>query len=165
MDMHFDTRAETNPFDGFAPSGLYFAPALEARAVLATDPVSEPAPALSEAACPDVPPAVGHMIVASYAALLGAFGLVFLSSADVLFMIGVCAVYLAVYLGVPWVMLRVEAQHRPHAERGFSDFLETGISTWTGRVSGTAALVQILTIPLALTLAVCGLGVILRLSA
>lgn len=163
MDMHLDTRAELNPFDGLAPSLVYFSPPARS-APLAPAARPDSSPKLGEAACEDVPRAIGHMIVVSYAAILVAFGLAFSGASDVLFTIGVCAVYLAAYLGAPWVMFRVEARHRPHGDRRLADFLENGLETWTGHVSGSAALAQILTIPIALTLAVCGIGVILRLS-
>jgi hypothetical protein len=106
---------------------------------------------------------VGLLLVAAYGAILGAFLLAFAGDAEVGLVIGVCAVYLAVYLGVPAVMLRIEpkAKSRP----GMSDFFEKGLQTWTGHVSAKEALAQMLTIPAALTIAAVGIGVIMRLSA
>lgn len=121
------------------------------------------APKMGEAAAADLPKAVGWMIVASYAAILVAFGAVFLGQGDVLFNLGVCAAYLAMYLGVPWVFLKVEPKGAEHPD--LADFLERGLSTWTGHVSGASALAQILTIPVAVAIAALGIGIIVRLSA
>ncbi|MBO9545494.1 hypothetical protein [Caulobacter sp.] len=125
------------------------------------------APRFGEAAA-DLPKAVGWMIVASYASILVAFGVVFLGQGDVLFNLGVCAAYLAMYLGVPWVFLKVEPKGGLKSEEGrpdLADFLERGLSTWTGHVSGASALAQILTIPVAVAVAALGIGIIVRLSA
>jgi len=119
---------------------------------------------MGEAAAADLPKAVGWMIVAAYASILVAFGWAFLGAGDVLFNLGVCAVYLAMYLGVPWVFLKVEPRsgvRRPD----LADFMERGLSTWTGHVTGREALAQILTIPVAVALAALGIGIIVRLSA
>lgn len=122
------------------------------------------APKMGEAAAADLPKAVGWMIVASYASILVAFGWAFLGQGDVLFNLGGCAVYLAMYLGVPWVFLKVEpktGQPRPD----LADFMERGLSTWTGHVTGREALAQILAIPVAVAFAALGIGIIVRLSA
>jgi len=121
------------------------------------------APRMGEAAVADLPKAVGGLIVASYAAIIVAFGWAFFGQGDVLFNLGVCAVYLAMYLGVPWVFLKVEpksGQPRPD----FADFLERGLATWTGHVTGREALAQILTIPVAVAFAALGIGIIIRMS-
>jgi len=139
-----------------------------------TSVVAPPAPApvdpergtrFGEAAAADLPATVGWLIVASYVAILGAFAWAFFGAADVMFNIGVCAVYLAMYLGVPWVFLKAEPQLAKIKRPDFADFLERGLSTWTGHVSGGAALAQMLTIPVALTFAALGIGIIIRLSA
>lgn len=103
------------------------------------------------------------MIVGAYGAILGAFALAFLGDAEVGLVLGVCAVYLAVYLGVPAVILRMEPKVETRPD--LADFLRDGLSTWTGRVSAGSALAQILTVPIALAVAAAGLGVIVRLSA
>ncbi|PLR23325.1 hypothetical protein SGCZBJ_16290 [Caulobacter zeae] len=121
------------------------------------------APQAPEPSTPDLPKAVGWMIVGAYGAILGTFALSFLGDAEVGLMLGVCAVYLAVYLGVPAVILRMEPKVETRPD--LADFLREGLSTWTGRVSAGSALAQILTIPVALAVAAAGLGVIVRLSA
>jgi hypothetical protein len=74
----------------------------------------------------------GPALVAAYGAILGAFLLAFAGDAEVGLVIGVCAVYLAVYLGVPAVMLRIPKGSPRH------DFFEKGLDTWTGHVSEAA---------------------------
>jgi hypothetical protein len=118
-----------------------------------------------EHAARDLPATVGWLIVASYASVLVAFAWAFFGAADVQFNIGVCAVYLAVYLGVPWIFLKGEPDTGKVKRPDFADFLEQGLSTWTGHVSGRAALAQMLTIPVAVAFAALGIGIIIRLSA
>jgi hypothetical protein len=119
---------------------------------------------LPELACPDLPPLLGVLIAASYVAILGAFLLVFSESADVVFIIGVCGVYLAAYLSVPAIMFRIEGRGRSQKHPDFAAFLERGLITWTGHVSGSGAILQILLIPAAVTGAVLGIGLIIGLS-
>ena len=113
--------------------------------------VADRAPFMPESSVPDLPVGVGALLVAAYGAILGAFLLAFAGDAEVGLVIGVCAVYLAVYLGVPAVMLRIEPKvlFRPD----MATFLEKGLNTWTGHVTAREALAQMLAIPAALTLA------------
>jgi hypothetical protein len=145
---------------GFARAPIASPPTL----ALVEDLVEQARP-MGEAAAEDLPAAVGWMIVVSYAAILVAFAWAFFGAADVQFNLGVCAVYLAMYLGVPWIFLKAEPHRGKVVRPDLADFLERGLSTWTGHVSGASALAQILTIPVALTLAALGIGLIIRLSA
>ncbi len=146
-----------------APAPRAFTPRLvpgpETQAVLDPDRAAR----LGENSTGDLPVAVGWLIVSSYLAILGAFGLTFAGDAQVGLVLGVSAVYLAVYLGVPMVMLRIEpkAGRRPD----MADFVENGLQTFTGWVSARSALAQMLTIPVAVALAAAGIGIIIRLSA
>lgn len=135
----------------------------EVRPLVVNAPVTDlNAPYMGEAACEDLPAPVGWMIAGSYVAILAAFSWAFFGAGDVQFNLGVCAVYLAMYLGVPWVFLKEEAQGQRVSRPNLADFLENGLSTGTGHVSGKAALAQILTIPVALTFAAIGIGIIIR---
>ncbi|PVM93398.1 hypothetical protein DDF62_00895 [Caulobacter radicis] len=138
-------------------------PAPRARTAPAVVEAAVREPLAPEPSTPDLPKAVGWMIVGAYGAILGAFALAFLGDAEVGLVLGVCAVYLAVYLGVPAVILRMEPKVETRPD--LADFLREGLSTWTGRVSAGSALAQILTVPIALAVAAAGLGVIVRLSA
>ncbi len=144
-DVLFDVRAWLEPANDATPVAV------------------DRAPFLPESSVPDLPVGVGMLVVAAYGAILGAFLLAFAGDAEVGLVIGVCAVYLAVYLGVPAVMLRIEPKIARRPDMG--DFLDKGLDTWTGHVTAKEALAQMLTIPAALTVAAVGIGVIMRLSA
>lgn len=97
-------------------------------------------------AVPDMPVAVGRMIVGVYAAIILAFALTMAGSAEAAFMLAISAFYVAIYLAIPAVFLAVEADasQRP----SLAQFLASGMDTWTGHVSGRGALVQIMIVPL-----------------
>lgn len=118
-------------------------------------------PARPETAVPDVPAAVGRMLVAVYALLIGAFALTMARGLEASFVIAISGLYVAIYLGVPALFLRVEQDRsrRPDLAR----FLREGIDTWTGRTGGAAALVQIFLVPLLLGVAILVIGLIGRL--
>lgn len=106
---------------------------------------------------PDVPAAVGGMIAASYAALVAAFALATVASAHSVFMIVISALFVVTFFTVPHIFLRTEAfeGRRPTLDR----FLEEGIATLTGHTSGRDALVQMLIVPVFLTLGVLTMGI------
>lgn len=110
------------------------------------------------AAAPDVPAAVGRMIVAAYATLVGVFFALFARSPAALLVISVCAVFVAVFFTVPRLFFAVEADRarRPSLAR----FMRVGLDTLTGRSGGGEALVQMLIVPVLLTLGLGAMGVI-----
>jgi hypothetical protein len=108
-------------------------------------------------AAPDVPAAVGRLIVLAYSALIAAFALAAAGSRESIFMVSISALFVVVFFTVPRLMLGVEPKgaSRP----SFSRFLESGMDTFTGHSTGQAALVQILIVPVFLTGAVLVMGV------
>lgn len=123
------------------------------------------APALAEVeqafvraapAAPDVPPAVGRVIVGVYAALVGILFLTMARGAEATFMIAVSGLYVAIFLAVPRLFFAVEAD--PSRRPDLAAFLARGIDTWTGHLSGGAALVQILLVPVLLTACLLAIG-------
>jgi hypothetical protein len=132
----------TEAFDFVAPPKLS---ASDASARL------QPAPA-----APDMPRAAGLLIIASYAMLMGAFA-VTIHGARADFAIVIGAFYLAMFFGVPAVILGVEGETigRPDLR----EFLDRGIDTATGRISGAGALVQMLIVPLFLAFAILAMGI------
>ena len=116
--------------------------------------------AVSTPAVPDVPAAVGRMLIGIYALLIAAFALTMARGLEASFMIAISGLYVAIYLGVPAVFLRIEndRSRRPDLDR----FLREGLDTWTGRVSGDAALVQIFVVPLMLAVTILTIGLIGR---
>jgi hypothetical protein len=108
------------------------------------------------AAAPDVPVAAGGLMVAAYAALLAAFPLLIAHDGSSFFAIVIGAFYLAMFFGVPAVFFRIEADSSRRPE--LSLFLERGMQTATGHISGRGALVQMLVVPVLLAGGVVAIG-------
>jgi hypothetical protein len=116
------------------------------------------APFLSAAAVPDIPSAVGKMLVAAYVSLLATFAITMAHSRDALFAIAICAIFLTMYLSVPRIFLSVEPKQ---GERPSLDaFLTRGLETYTGHCSGKEALVQMLIVPVLLTFCALAMGIV-----
>ena len=134
------------------PAGAQIAPLpiLDIEAPAAS--MAGPAPA-----APDVPGAVGVMIVGSYAVLLGTFALGTIGSAYSIYMITISALFLVAYFTVPWLFFRQEPKNgrRPSLDR----FMRDGMETLTGHSTGREALVQMLIVPVFLTLGVAAMGI------
>ena len=125
-----------------------------------TGPLSEVEagiPARATPAVPDMPVAIGSMIAGVYAALILAFFLTMAGTREAAFMIVVSGFYVAMFLGVPRLFLHVEGDRsrRPSLQR----FMARGINTYTGHMSGASALIQILVVPVLLTLAILAMGI------
>jgi hypothetical protein len=124
---------------GFAPPGI-----------------DAPAPAV-----PDVPAAVGKLLVGIYAALIGVFFLTLAGSRESAFMIAISGLYVTIFCAVPWIFLKVEKD--PSRRPDLAEFMAKGLETWTGHCSGRAALVQMLIVPAMLTLCLLCIGVTARI--
>ena len=125
----------------------------ERAAELEGDGAARGAPAV-----PDMPAAAGVMMVAVYVALMGAFALTLAHEGHAIFAIAIGAFFVAMFFAVPAAFLRLEqdSSRRPT----LTAFLERGIDTATGRISGGGALVQMLIVPFLLALAILAIGVI-----
>lgn len=119
-------------------------------------------PHLPERLVPDLPPAVGFMLVGAFAWIIGAFLITFWSDLQALEMVVVDIVYVSVYLGVPWLILKLEPKTGPNPT--FAQFMRRGIQTFTGHLTGAEALIQILTIPVALAVATTSMCLVARLA-
>ena len=119
---------------------------------------SEEAPFTATPAMADVPTGVARLIVAPYVALIGVFFALFANSALAAFSIVICAFFVAMYFGVARIFLAVEAApgQRPSLDR----FMRVGIDTLTGRTSGRDALMQMLIVPVLVTLGLAAMGII-----
>jgi hypothetical protein len=115
-------------------------------------------PFRSAPAVPDIPPAVGKMLVAAYVALLATFAVTMAHSREAFFAIAICVVFLTMYLSVPRIFLGVEPKQgkRP----SFDVFLYTGLETYTGHCSGKDALIQMLMVPVLLTFCALAMGIV-----
>ena len=114
-----------------------------------------------EAAVPDMPKGAGVFMILAYAALMGAF-VVTIHGARADFAIVIGLFYITMLFGVPAAMLGLEkdSSRRP----ALSEFLDQGIDTATGRISGAGALIQMLLVPVLLALAVLAMGITYLLS-
>jgi hypothetical protein len=135
-------------------------PALDAT----TAPVAanDQHPQLPERLVPDLPPAVGFMLVGTFAWIIGAFLITFWGDLQALEMVVVDIVYVSVYLGVPWLILKLEPKAGPNPT--FAQFMRRGLQTFTGHLTGAEALVQILTIPVALAIATTAMCLVAKLA-
>ena len=107
-------------------------------------------------AVPDVPASVGKLIIAAYAGLLGSLSLATVGSGNSIFMIVIAAVFMVAFFSVPWVFLSQEPQdaRRPALDQ----FMREGMGTLTGHSTGGAALIQMLVVPVCLTIGVLGIA-------
>lgn len=112
---------------------------------------------MGEAAMPDVPAAVGWMIIGAYALIMSSFLLLFARDLEAGLMVAISGVYFTVYLGVPAVFFGTEGRS---GDIDLRHFLKDGLNTWTGHVGGHEAIVQILLIPAALLVAITSIGII-----
>ena len=112
-------------------------------------------------AAPDVPAAVGRMIVGAYAALVAVFLLTMARGPEASFAIAVSALYVAIFLAVPRLFLAVESDSSPRPS--LREFLARGLDTWTGRIGGGAALVQIFVVPVLVCLGLLAIGIAARI--
>ena len=108
-------------------------------------------------AAPDVPAAVGGLIAASYAGLIAALAVATVGSAESIFVIVIAALFVVAFFTVPRIFFSVERDSGVRAS--FDDFLTNGMNTFTGHNSGKAALVQMLIVPIMLTLGVLAMGI------
>src|SRR4249919_610558 len=134
----------------------------ELRNPEAFDLVDAPAEAASEqraqpaAAAPDMPKAAGIFMIASYAALMAAF-VVTIHGARADFAIVIGCFYLTMFFAIPAIFFGVEDDRvrRP----SLLEFLDQGVETATGRISGGGALVQMLIVPVLLAFAIIAMGI------
>ena len=124
---------------------------VEAPLPLVSRERAQPASAVS-----DMPVAAGTFLVLSYASLMAAFALT-IHGARADFAILISIFYLAMFFGLPVLFLAVEGDRPRRPSLG--EFLERGIDTATGRLSGGGALVQMLVVPVLLAFAILAMGI------
>jgi hypothetical protein len=148
-------RLSTAP--GNAVAAVWPTAAVEGRTAPAAAQAEE-APFAATPAMADVPTGVARLIVAPYVALILVFFALFANSALAAFSIVICAFFVGMYFGVARIFLAVEAApgHRPR----FARFMHVGLDTLTGRSSGRDALLQMLIVPVLVTLGLAAMGII-----
>lgn len=123
------------------------------------EPISQRHELQASSAAPDVPATVGGLIAASYVGLIAALAVATAGSAKSIFAIVIAALFLIAFFAVPRIFFAVERGSR--VRTSFDAFLRNGMDTFTGRNSGKAALIQMLIVPVMLTLAVLAMGIII----
>ena len=121
-----------------------------------------PAPQQPEAAVPDVPAAIGILLVAVYVSIVGLFALTIATAGTAPFMIAVDAMFLGAFFAVPVIMLKLEGD--PARRPSMSRFLAQGMQTYTGHVTGGGALAQMFVVPVLLAFAALAIGVTVMVS-
>jgi ABC-type amino acid transport system permease subunit len=126
------------------------------QAPLAEIEAGAPPTFTSAPAVPDMPVEIGRAIVGIYVAIVVAFALTMAKGGQASFMIAISAFYVAIFLAVPRLFLAVEGDRsrRP----SWREFLSRGMNTHTGHMSGRAALLQILIVPVLLLTAISAMG-------
>jgi hypothetical protein len=124
---------------------------VEAPVIEVDEAPPQPAPA-----APDMPKAAGALMIAAYAALMGAF-VVTIHGARAEFAIVIGGFYLAMFFAIPAIFLGAERDSSPRPD--LVQFLDRGIDTATGRISGAGALAQMLMVPVLLALGVLAMGI------
>ena len=121
------------------------------------EPISQLQEFRATPAAPDVPATVGGLIAASYAGLVVALAVATVGSAESIFVIVIAALFVIAFFTVPRIFFAVERDSGVRAS--FDAFLNNGMNTFTGHNSGKAALVQMLIVPVLLTLGVLAMGI------
>jgi hypothetical protein len=131
--------------------------------VLSEAPVAEAAPAEAAPmrpmpAAPDVAAGVGTLIIASYAALILVFFALFTGSATALFVVCISAGFAIAFFTIPRIFFAIEAD--PSRRPSLPAFMHKGLQTATGHSSGRDALIQMLIVPVLLTLGLAAMGIV-----
>lgn len=115
-----------------------------------------------EKAAPDVPALVGKMLVGVYLAIVALFALTIANAGQGSFMIVVDLAFLSAFFSVPALFFRTEGD--PAKRPSMLKFLDQGMQTYTGPVSGAGALVQMFVVPVLLAFAVLCIGIVAMLT-
>jgi len=113
----------------------------------------------------DLHPAVYKLFTACWAALIAVFVATFAESPFTLFMLAVVTGYAVMFFGVPYVMSRQALRETNIGQVPFGDFLRGKVQTLTGPLSSADALMQVMMVPVCLTLGSIAIGFIVHLEA
>lgn len=107
--------------------------------------------------------AVYKSLGAMFVGILVVWAVTFRHSTAVLYNLGVCAIYLTMYLGGPVIVARVRGD-RISDGMPLGEFLRRPFATFTGPITGSQAWTQVCLIPGALLLCTVGMGVAVRVT-
>ena len=111
-----------------------------------------------EKAVPDVPASVGMMLIGVYLTIIAIFALTIANAGEGPFMIVVDLAFLSAFFTVPALFFKTEGD--PARRPSLLKFLDQGMQTYTGPVSGAGALVQMFVVPVLLAFAVLCIGIV-----
>lgn len=110
------------------------------------------------AAAPDIPAGVGRLIVAAYVGLVLALFAFFTGSFLAAMVVTIAAGFVAIFFAVPRIFFALEPDQGRRPSLG--DFFYDGVQTLTGHCKGKDALVQMLIVPVLLTLGLLAMGIV-----
>ena len=113
-------------------------------------------------AVPDMPTAAGGLVIGAYASLMMAFALTMAVGGRASFAIVISAFYVAMFFAIPTIFLGAEGDRTRRPT--LAEFLDRGIDTASGRLSGAGALVQMLIVPVLLAFAILAMGITFLLT-
>jgi hypothetical protein len=106
-------------------------------------------------------PHVYRIALACWICLLAVFWATFWVSSNALFQVVIGTVYAVIFFGVPYEMSRIyPGKRRP--EKSIWQFMEQPFRTRTGTMRGYEALLQVILVPVALTLGGSVIGMIIH---
>jgi len=107
-------------------------------------------------------PAILLVGALAYAWILTVLAFVLGATAEALFVIGISAVFLLIYLGIPAALAAAGgADETTPSLRGF---LDRPMRLWTGTVHGREAALQVMLIPLALAVGMTAIGIVIAVA-
>jgi hypothetical protein len=156
--MEYRSFATSRPGRNNAVAAVW--PTAAVKGMTAPTPAAEAedAPFAATPAMADVATGVGRLVAGSYGALILVFFALFANSTLAAFSIVICAFFVAMFFAVPRIFLAVEAA--PGRRPSFDRFMRTGLDTLTGRTGGRDVLIQMLIVPVLVTLGLAAMGII-----
>lgn len=139
------------------------------------EPATVPQPDDETAVHDALHPGVLAIMSGCFGTMMLAFWLTFRGSTEALFSVMISLVYLAMYLGTPWVVLRCRAAHEVEGEQalrgldldrgaGFGTFLRGRMHTATGPLTGWEVVAQACSIPFAVMIATIGICIVIAMT-
>jgi len=114
------------------------------------------APRMGEAAMPDVPAAIPRMVGATFVLIYLVMFASFAHSVASAMVATIGLGFAIIYVAVPAIFLKVEKRS---GRISMSQFLERGLDTCTGHLTGREAVIQFMVLPVCLLLTVTTVGI------
>lgn len=123
----------------------------------------EAAHGTNEATAPDLHPGVFIAALVAWTWLFGAFWATFGGEGESALILSVDTVFLVVFFGIPFALKHTADRflNRKDESGRWADFLHMDVETFTGRVSGWGALIQVTVVPFSVALGMTAIGFII----